>query len=441
MAVELAASAGLILDPWEAAILEDSLALRPDYRWAAFEVAVIVPRQNGKGSILEARELAGLFLLEESLILHSAHEFKTSREAFLRILSLIENTDELRKLCKKPRTSHGEEGIELLNGNRLRFVARSTGSGRGFTGDVVVLDEAYNLSAEAMAALMPTMSARPNPQLWYTSSAPLVTSPVLRKLCRRGRAGASPDLAYFEYCAERGVMLDDPRAWKAANPALGIRISEEFIARELEALENEEFARERLGIWAEDETDAVIAREDWEALVDKDSRLEDPVTFAIDTTPERSHTAIAAAGVRSDGLLHGEVIDHRAGVGWVVDRVVELVERWEPDAVVLDPRAAAGSLQASLEERDIEVTAVSTQELVQACGAFYDDVVNERFRHLNTPELNRAVFGAKKRVIGDAWAWHRKDSDVDISPLVAVTLARWAAAAAEEDPQPLAALV
>jgi hypothetical protein len=99
-AVELAASAGLVLDEWQAFVLESSLRERrvgDELKWSAFEVGLIVSRQNGKGSILEARELAGLFLFGEQLILHSAHEFKTAQEAFRRVLSLVENTDDLRK--------------------------------------------------------------------------------------------------------------------------------------------------------------------------------------------------------------------------------------------------------------------------------------------------------------------------------------------------------
>ena len=59
-AIELAALAGLHLDPWQQLVLTHSLGERPDGKWAAFEVGLVVPRQNGKGSILEARELAGL---------------------------------------------------------------------------------------------------------------------------------------------------------------------------------------------------------------------------------------------------------------------------------------------------------------------------------------------------------------------------------------------
>jgi phage terminase large subunit-like protein len=214
-AVELAASAGLILDDWQAHVLEGALGERADGKWSAFEVGLIVGRQNGKGSVLEARELAGLFLFGEMLILHSAHEFKTAQEAFRRVLGLIQNTPDLDRLVARVRTSHGEEGIELRSGARLRFVARSTGSGRGFSGDVVILDEAYNLPGSAMGALLPTMAARPNPQVWYASSAGKDDSEVLARVRDRGKEGTSPRLAYFEWSAPSDADLDDPAAWQA----------------------------------------------------------------------------------------------------------------------------------------------------------------------------------------------------------------------------------
>jgi phage terminase large subunit-like protein len=169
-ACELASAAGLDLDPWQADAVNDVLAEAPDGRWLTFESGLLVPRQNGKGAILEAVELADLFLFGAKLILHTAHEFKTAQEAFRRILFLVENTDSLRKKVSRVRTSHGEEGIELLSGQRLRFLARSGGSGRGFSADRVIYDEAYELPEETVAASLPTMSARPNPHVIYASS-------------------------------------------------------------------------------------------------------------------------------------------------------------------------------------------------------------------------------------------------------------------------------
>jgi hypothetical protein len=65
-AVELAAMAGLAMDPWQEFVLGNALGEKADHRWAAFEVGVEVPRQNGKGGILEARGWRACFCLVSS---------------------------------------------------------------------------------------------------------------------------------------------------------------------------------------------------------------------------------------------------------------------------------------------------------------------------------------------------------------------------------------
>ena len=247
---DLAASAGLILDDWERWVLDQGLGRAADGKWSAFEVCPIVARQNGKGAILEALELAALFLDDfgVDLILHSAHEFKTASEAFRRVQGRIENRSWLRKRVRQVYLQRGAESIELLNGKRLRFVARSSGSGRGFTSDLVILDEAYALGDQEMAALLPTLSARPNPQIWYTSTAGGPASTQLGLVRARGVAGDDPSLAFFEWSAEEDDDPADPRTWAKANPGMGIRISAEYIEKERAALPAEAFARERLSI-------------------------------------------------------------------------------------------------------------------------------------------------------------------------------------------------
>ena len=435
-AVELAASAGLILDDWQAFALECALGERKDGKWASFEVGLIVPRQNGKGSILEARELAGLFLFGESLILHSAHEFKTAQEAFRRVLILVESSDDLRKRVSRIRTSHGEEGIELTTGQRLRFVARSTGSGRGFSVDgPVILDEAYRLPQEALGALIPTLSAQPNPQLWFASSAGHVDSDVLRALRDRGVEG-DPNLCYLEWSADPGSQPDDPEAWRQANPALGIRISEEHVAREQAAMPAEEFARERLGIWSDPGlADTAIASSEWAKCVDQSSTVLDPVALGVDVSPDGA-TAIAIAGARSDGLLHVEVIDHKPGTAWAVERIQALVRRWSPSAVVLDAGAPAGALLPDLERVGVQVRKVAGREMAQAAVALAAHIDQQTVRHLQQPDLDTAVAAARRRMVGDLWAFGRRGSFADISPLGAAALAAWGhAQTAGREPQ------
>ena len=425
-AVELAAASGLVLDPWQQLVLRDALAEDDSGRWSAFEVCLVCPRQQGKGSILEAVELAGLFLFGEKLILHSAHEFKTAREAFLRVLTLVDGSDSLRKLVapRGVRTSHGEEGIELRNGARLRFVARSTGSGRGFSGDRVILDEAYNLGSDSMAALLPTLSARPNPQLWYTSSSGMVTSEQLHAVRKRGRAGGDPSLCYLEWSSDPDDLdLDDRGAWGQANPALGIRISEDHIARERAALGDAEFARERLGVWDEILGEQVIPVPAWLRVADPLSQVTDPVMFSLDVSPDRGSASIGVAGMREDGRFHIEVVERRPGTAWVVPRLAEVTTRNACLGVTIDDRSPAAALKAELVAAEVNVVTTSTSEMAQACGQFFDAATQDGLRHLDQPVLNVALSGARKRPLGDAWAWHRQALSVDITPLVAVTLA------------------
>src|SRR5882757_8706381 len=211
-AIELAASAGLILDPWQCLAMEDMLGEGPNNLWASFEVGILVARQNGKGAIIEARELAGLFLFGERLMIHSAHEYKTAQEAFLRIKATIDNSDDLRSRVRKIPTGHGDEAVVLMDGRRLKFMARTRTSGRGFTGDTIILDEAQELPSTAIAAVLPTLSARPNPQVIYTGTVPAPENDAehFTIVRDRGRSGTSKSLAWLEWSpGEEWEDLDD----------------------------------------------------------------------------------------------------------------------------------------------------------------------------------------------------------------------------------------
>jgi hypothetical protein len=448
-AVELAALAGLDLDPWEALVLEHALGEGADGRWAAAEVGLCVPRQNGKNAVLEARELAGLFLLGEQLIIHSAQQFKTAKEHFLRLLGLIESTPELDRRVHRVVRAHGEEGIELHGGQRILFLARTKSAGRGFSAPLIVFDEAMFLAETSLGALLPTQAAMENRQRWYAGSAvdELVHADgvVFARVRERALAGRDPRLAYFEWSvdAERPELLDpglldDEEAWAASNPGLDIRISREAVADELRTLDRRTFAVERLGVGAwpstEPDSDQVIRPEKWMALVDESSDLPDLRCFAFDVAPDRAWAAIAAAGRRPDGLFHLEVGVHRRGTAWVVGELARLRDRWDPIAVMCDPAGPAGSLVYRCDEAGIQVETVNAGDHAKACGLLVDLVDQEALRHLGSGELASALRGATRRPLGDAWAWSRKNSSVDISPLVAVTLALWGAATLGWDP-------
>ncbi len=422
--MELAAAAGLVLDPWQQDVLVDALGCNPDDadRWAALEVALLVARQNGKGAILEARELAGLYLFGERLITHSAHEFKTAREHFLRVKALVDNTDDLRKKVRQVRMSHGEEGIELRSGQRLNFVARSKTSGRGFTGDVIVLDEAQELTDEMMDAMFPTISARTitaNPQVWYTGTAGDVRSFTWARIRERGHVGESEDrLCFFEWSAPDDADLDDRQMWALANPGLNIRISEDFVARnERQAMSDVGFAKERLGIWSTESMERAIPADVWDAVCfpELNAKLEG-ADVALEVLPDQSMAAIAAYG---GGV--GALLEHRAGVHWTLDVLDALSERYGV-TVVLDGNGPAVFLAPALEERGLTVKKLSNAEVYAACARIYSDIADQKVLIRASANLDDAVAVArKKKVSGDRFVWQRDVGDV--TPFFALTLA------------------
>lgn len=428
-AVKVAALAGLTMDPWQEAILDGSLAYRADGRWAAFETAMVMPRQNGKNAILEARQLAGLFVFREQLQVHSAHEFKTALEHYLRIKELIESTPRLDEEVKIYRTGSADMSIELKTGERLRFVSRTKSSGRGFTGDVIYLDEAFALTSAQMGSLMPTMRAVPNPQLWYSSSAPRHDSRVLHSILNR--AGKADDRLFLvAWENPEGTDPADREAWRRVNPAMGTRITEEAMATELRSLGSTEdglaeFMRECLGVRemplshsSKVELSALV----WSSAADRAASIKPGSVLAVDVSPEAASAALAAADDDHVGIIHAA-----AGTRWLLSALGDHIEASDPVAVGVDAAGPAQQilpeLRALCKDKHVKLVELPTRALAAACGEFADAVRERRLFHLGQAWLDDAVSAGRRRQYGDAWLWDRRVG-ADISPLVAVTVAR-----------------
>jgi hypothetical protein len=105
--------------------------------------------------------------------------------------------------------------------------------------------------------------------------------------------------------------------------------------------------------------------------------------------------------------------------------MVELDERHEPDLWVVDGAGPIGSLLPAIQRAGLVPHTVTGPEMAQGYGLMVDAVRDGTVRHLGQPALASALKGAARRPLGEAYAWARKSSSVDISPLVACTLALW----------------
>ncbi len=468
---------GIELDAWQTWCVLQCLAQRitvdQTLAWSSFENAIITPRQNGKNFILEVIQLACIYLFGDMTLVHSAHKFDTSVEHFNRLKFLFEESEELSPLLysndRSFVTGSGKEHIRLNTSQRILFKARHRGGGRGFTGDKVFLDEAFDLPASAMGSTIPTLSTRPGAQVYYTSSGPHENSKVLHAVRRRARKNDPLDrLFYAEWGNGQQVLTLDPvededeymAALLSANPAVSAgRISLDYIRQEIRTFSGDqdlvdEHTRERLGVATMPislENSGPIPQATWGPLgadPDKDGsypKITSDIRIALDVTEDRKFAAFGIAGRCEDKRLQIEVANRQfvkdAGPegtvervqtpgDWVVPRAVELWLRYKTP-IRIEKGSPAGAYISRIEAAadaagkriGVEVEELSTTDHAQAFGMLVDEASAGRLRHLHDAFLTAAVKIAVPRLSGDASLWSRKASKGDICTLVACTLA------------------
>lgn len=448
-AIDLAAAAGLILEPWQCYVLRHGMGHDASGKWTASRVSCWVPRQNGKGAIIEALELYWLFVLGEEVV-HSAHENRTAKKAYIRMERLIRRTPELHALVKQYRQTNGERSIELHSGALLEYSTRSDTATRGFSTPKLILDEAQELTADQIAAMMPTLSAMPNWQAWYFGTPPSDPTAWAYNLREDGQAGR-PRLAHFDWGADLDLedaadkaKTFDPETWYQCNPALGGRIDLETVETEVTPSGlGDLFGQERLGVWQPRATvgAGVIDPEHWQGLVlheviDRTMPRPADTALGVVINHSRSYSAIVAVGPVKDGRFVVDVVDYRPGTQWLVERIAELRERWNPVAIAMQDKGPTASLLLDLEKAGIkppedperprrgDLAVPWAQEIAAGYGMFIDAVTQKRLWHLDDAPLNQAVREAGTRPLGSGTAWDYKVKSA--APLIGATQALWA---------------
>lgn len=432
--------------PWQRHVADVALEQDPDTGLLVYRrVVLTVPRQSGKTTLLLAKMVhrAQAFGRRQRICYTAQTRLKARQKWEDEHLTILEASP-FRPLFMV-RKQIGQEAIRWRNGSIHSLDAPSDDAAHGDTLDEGVIDEAFaQVDDRVEQGMAPAMITRPEPQLDVVSTAgkSKTASPYLWGKVEAGRlaveAGITSGVAYFEWSAPGDADLADPATWWACMPALGHTVTEDAVRSELQSMKLDEFRRAYLNQWR-DEAPAewlVIGQAAWQAICDPHSQIVDRPAFAVDMTPDRTWASIGVAGCRADGLRHVELAEHRRGAAWVVPWLRERVDRadrWSPCAIAITPSGPAGSLIAEAEAAGLEILKASVPDVAGASGAFYDatganPLVEDpaSMRHLGQSELDLAVAGAARRDLGDRWLWARKGVSVDISPLVAVTLADWA---------------
>ena len=249
---------------------------------------------------------------------------------------------------------------------------------------------------------------------------------MLQHYRKLGHAG-NPSLCWLEWAAAEECDIHDENVWYEAIPTLGEEhgVTIEAVREAVQTTEPSIFMSEWLNIWHTLKSQTVIEPAQWAALQRDNVVMGNFFCFGVDVSPNRDHASIASAGLNG-AFQCLEVVESQNRIGWLKERILELHAKWGMPFVI-DSGAAASSLIGELEAEGVHVIPITMRQYGQACGSFYDAVQEKSISHLGDARLQNAIEGATRRKLGEQWAWSRKTTgDVAITPLVAVTIARYA---------------
>ena len=448
---------GVSLFEWQKAVLAHLLSVNDEGLFTASEAGLLVSRQSGKSELLVAFALCHLFLFPRTdgkpkTVLLSAHEYKTATEIYRRIKGVIESTPALEAKIEHIYDSSGRQEIILkprkgqTTGDRIKFVARSKNSGRGFTADVIIADEAQTWSVASYEALTYTQSTIKNKQLLMAGTVPDETKDeyeVFEALRDRGRSpqGENPNTLWMEYTPEgsedwetaQAIDPYDEATWEQANPSIDLLISRNTIREQLErdnSGSKESFKRERLSIWptkpllSEDDTKNDVDMTLWEESAQRPAPMHgESLTLSVQVADSGSHASISVASELPDGRHYVEHIHSQMQTLWVPGKLKSLMSELGTQSVILDEKKCAG-IVPDLKREKIKYFSVRPSELAGAHALFVELANASRLVHRGQDSLTESLKHAGIRNVASYGStWSQDDPTESITQIQSATLA------------------
>lgn len=441
--IDLNVAGGLDPFDWQINVLEAWLGVDAQGNWAAPTCGLSVPRQNGKTlGVVGARINYGMLVKGESVV-YTAHLQKTATETFEELVSFYE-TPKMKKRVKDIKRALGREEIKLKNGARIKFLARTRNGGRGQHGDLLIFDEAQELDSKQQASFTFAISASKNPQTLYLGTPPdqTMTATVFRNIRNRAIKRKNKKTAWFEWSISHVPEdISQSEYWYMTNPSLGITIKPSTIEAEVEQMDDEEFARERLGWWDENEYgNSVVSKDDWNECLTLDPPKpsdNEKLAVGIKFTADGSSVAVSIAS-KQDSRVYVECIDYAGmnkGIGWLANW---LIERQNKLAMVfIDGRSNTGSLVAKLNEYKYPqkgFKVMTTADVVAASSMFVNAINEHELEHSEQPLLDESVCFATRRKIGNDGGWGLGNGRVDCAPAESASFAYMAVMTTKRNP-------
>lgn len=453
-ACALAKVAGIDPLPWQRELLADWSAhvKRPGgIDFVHRRCGGSVPRQSGKS----VDGIVWCLFLVVALgyrVLWTDHNYSTTTEMLRRFQDILGKRprDPMAK-CRafndkvaSVNNKTAQEGFFLSNGGILCFSTRTKQTGLGFSFDVVVYDEAQELTDEHVQALMPVTTSGPhrNPQAIYLGTPTRAGSHarVFSDIHAEAHADPAPDLCWVEYGVDEVGDVRDESRWPLANPSLGTLATLDAIRIGARGMSDLAFAQEYLGYWLPRVSDALVSQAEWAKLSigeEEAAAIDGARAFGVKFSPDGESVAVAVA-VRPGGrgAPHVELASlapTSRGTRWLAEWLFE--RSGSAKCAAIDGLSGAGQLRERLAGMGSPrgyCVAPRAADVTTAAAMMLEAIKTESMTHLDDPALELSATASTRRAIGSngGWGW----GGTDAAPIEAASLALWALRTCKRDP-------
>lgn len=433
---------------WQRHVLDVMLARDGSDKYRFRTVGISIPRQNGKSWDVRARCFYGIVTAGEK-ILYTCQHGDTADEMFKALSAPFEDDDneELHAMLSAVRKTNGQQAIYLRNGGYIRFTTRTNSLARGKSYDVLIYDEAQELTKAQQAASLPTISAsaKHNTQTVYIGTPPDSKAPgeVFKPMRDRVHSGSAESTAWMEWAAPKVEDPHDREWWYETNPSLGFLIDESAIEGEADQFSPDDFARERLG-WFDSNAvrfDAAIPGYQWDACAVASPPDGGKRSFGVKFAPEGDRAAVAVCQTPDGGAPFVELVGDYAMPGGLSDVAALIAEHEDGIAEArIDGKAYAEALCDELAARGVSRRVYSSCTAAQATAAasmLASKVACGGVEHIACDfedALGASVKGCARRPIGSNGAWGLGDGAARSYMAEAAALALHANETTRRDP-------
>ncbi len=428
----------LIIEDWQRRVLTSYFAGRR-------ETALIVPKKNGKSSLLASIALYHLLVTPFADVIAVASSRDQAGLILNAIDGFIQRSPALRARLKRTR----REIRDPKTSGRIRILSSDSDTCDGERPTLALVDELHrHRDEELYSILRDGLGPRHGQLITISTAEERETSPLGR--LRRAvyelpgmeidgpyRHVDTGTFAWHEWRLEDGADPDDLEAVLRANPASWVDRAE-LEARRTASMRPWQWRRFTCNLPGGPPENSAISELEWRACAQPGVEIPAGaagVIIGVDLAWVHDHTAIvpiwrSAPGapivVNAPVVLEPPADGTSLSVEHVFGEVSRMAVRWPKPRIVLDPRADGRHFGQRV-EAELDLTAVEHEQshgpMILAAQRLTGAIGERQLQHPDDPTLNAHVLGAGVRPVGEAWRLTKNPGGQKIDACIALAMA------------------